>query len=73
MKEYDKMCSPDKLMFLEDTTPVHSHWQGVINVLTGQTGDKTKSVSPFQQRAFFLYSNQQCSSVKPMYFKEIIG
>jgi hypothetical protein len=41
-------------------------------VLTGQTGDKAESVGPFQQRAFFLDSNQQCSSVKSMYFKEII-
>jgi hypothetical protein len=42
-------------------------------VITSQTGDKAESVGPFQQRAFFLDSNQQCSSVKPIYFKEIIG
>jgi hypothetical protein len=42
-------------------------------MLTGQTGDKAESVDPFQQRAFFLDSNQLCLSVKPMYFKEIIG
>jgi hypothetical protein len=41
-------------------------------VLTDQTGDKAEIVDPFQQKAFFLDSNQQCSSVKPMYFKEII-
>jgi hypothetical protein len=43
------------------------------DVLTSQTGDKAESVGPFQHRAFFLNSNQQCSAIKPMYFKEIIG
>jgi hypothetical protein len=68
-----KLHSPVKMMFLEDTAPVHSHWQCDKMCSPVKPVIKLKASVHSNSEHFFLDSDQLCSSVKPTQLKEIIG